>query len=60
MGVNELSQFEWTAMIVKIAVVVLAFLHIVPIMVWIERRGSALMQNRSDPIVWVLWAYFNL
>ena len=49
MGVNELSQFEWTAMIVKIAVVVLAFLHIVPIMVWIERRGSALMQNRLGP-----------
>lgn len=33
----------------KIALVVLVMLQVVPIMVWLERRGSALMQNRLGP-----------
>ena len=32
-----------------VAFVVLVMLQVVPIMVWIERRGSALMQNRLGP-----------
>ncbi|MBC7387303.1 MAG: NADH-quinone oxidoreductase subunit NuoH [Cryobacterium sp.] len=33
----------------KIAVVVVMLLQVVPIMVWVERRGSALLQNRLGP-----------
>ena len=35
--------------LVKIAVVLLALLNVVPIMVWVERRGSALIQDRPGP-----------
>ncbi len=35
--------------VVKIAVVLLALLNVVPIMVWVERRGSALIQDRPGP-----------
>lgn len=49
MALTSLDQFEWIAMLVKIGVVVFAFINIVPIMVWVERRGSALMQNRLGP-----------
>ena len=44
-----MNSFEWMIMGAKIAGVVLVLLHVVPIMVWIERRGSALMQNRLGP-----------
>jgi len=33
----------------KIAVVLLAMLNVTPIMVWVERRGSALIQDRPGP-----------
>ncbi|MBC7691253.1 MAG: NADH-quinone oxidoreductase subunit NuoH [Methylotenera sp.] len=33
----------------KIAFIVVVLLQVVPIMVWVERRGSALMQNRLGP-----------
>ena len=49
MTAGGMDTFEWVAMLVKIGVVVFAFLNIVPIMVWVERRGSALMQNRLGP-----------
>jgi NADH-quinone oxidoreductase subunit H len=35
--------------IVKIAVVLLMMLNVTPIMVWVERRGSALIQDRPGP-----------
>jgi NADH-quinone oxidoreductase subunit H len=35
--------------IVKIAVVLLGLLNVTPIMVWVERRGSALIQDRPGP-----------
>jgi NADH-quinone oxidoreductase subunit H len=35
--------------ILKIAIVVGALLNVTPIMVWIERRGSALIQDRVGP-----------
>src|ERR1043165_4845726 len=33
----------------KIAIVLLAMLNVTPIMVWVERRGSALIQDRPGP-----------
>jgi NADH-quinone oxidoreductase subunit H len=35
--------------LVKIAIVLLMLLNVVPIMVWVERRGSALIQDRLGP-----------
>ncbi|HEX9500869.1 MAG TPA: complex I subunit 1 family protein, partial [Thermoanaerobaculia bacterium] len=35
--------------ILKIAIVVGALLNVTPIMVWVERRGSALIQDRVGP-----------
>ena len=35
--------------IVKILLVVGLLLNVVPIMVWVERRGSALIQDRLGP-----------
>jgi len=35
--------------IVKIAIVVAGLLQVTPIMVWVERRGSALIQDRPGP-----------
>src|SRR6266545_5252248 len=35
--------------VVKIALVVFLLLNAVPIMVWVERRGSALIQDRLGP-----------
>lgn len=49
LAAGGMDTFEWVAMLAKIGVVVFAFLNIVPIMVWVERRGSALMQNRLGP-----------
>src|SRR5690349_25147630 len=44
-----MDQFEWIAMGVKIGLLVFVMLQVVPMMVWVERRGSALMQNRLGP-----------
>src|SRR5713226_5376289 len=35
--------------LLKIAIVVGALLNVTPVMVWIERRGSALIQDRVGP-----------
>jgi NADH-quinone oxidoreductase subunit H len=37
------------AMGAKVGVLALILLHVAPIMAWVERRGSALMQNRVGP-----------
>lgn len=42
-------SFELTATLVKMAVFLAILLNVVPIMVWIERRGSALIQDRPGP-----------
>ncbi|MEJ2582871.1 MAG: NADH-quinone oxidoreductase subunit H, partial [Acidobacteriota bacterium] len=42
----------WTEMVlvgVKLAFVLAVMLTTVPIMVWVERRGSALIQDRLGP-----------
>lgn len=44
-----MSTFDWIAVGGKAAFLVLVLLQVVPIMVWVERRGSALMQNRLGP-----------
>ncbi len=43
----ELTDF--IIMGAKVALIVVVMLQVVPIMVWVERRGSALMQNRLGP-----------
>src|SRR6478736_6466455 len=35
--------------VLKIAIVLLVILNVTPIMVWVERRGSALIQDRPGP-----------
>jgi NADH-quinone oxidoreductase subunit H len=44
-----MTSIELSVMAIKMGVVLIALLTSVPIMVWIERRGSALMQNRLGP-----------
>lgn len=44
-----MDQFEIIAMMLKIVPVVVILIHIAPIMAWVERRGSAVMQNRLGP-----------
>ncbi len=44
-----METFDWIAIGAKSAFLVVVLLQVVPIMVWIERRGSALMQNRLGP-----------
>ncbi|MEW6056562.1 MAG: NADH-quinone oxidoreductase subunit NuoH [Bdellovibrionota bacterium] len=44
-----MDNLDWIVMGAKIALVVVVMLQVVPMMVWIERRGSALMQNRLGP-----------
>jgi NADH-quinone oxidoreductase subunit H len=41
--------FEVTINLVKVAVVFLMMVQMVPILVWLERRGSAFIQNRLGP-----------
>lgn len=40
---------DWIITLVKIAALLLVLLHVAPVMAWVERRGSALMQNRLGP-----------
>ncbi len=42
-------SFEMSFMMIKIAVVLAGLLAVVPIMLFVERRGSALLQNRLGP-----------
>ena len=44
-----MDSMDWIIMSAKVGLVVVMLLQIVPIMVWVERRGSALMQNRRGP-----------
>ncbi len=44
-----METFDWIATGAKIAFLVVILLQVVPIMSWVERRGSALMQNRLGP-----------
>jgi NADH-quinone oxidoreductase subunit H len=44
-----MTSLEMTLMFVKVAIVLMGLLLTVPIMLFVERRGSALMQNRLGP-----------
>lgn len=44
-----MDLFDWVAVSAKAAFILIMLLQIVPMMVWVERRGSALMQNRLGP-----------
>ncbi len=41
--------FEVTVNFIKIAVIFLLMVQMVPLLVWVERRGSAFIQNRFGP-----------
>lgn len=43
------DAFEITVNIVKMAVIFLMIVQAVPLLVWVERRGSAFIQNRLGP-----------
>jgi NADH-quinone oxidoreductase subunit H len=44
-----METFDWIVLGAKAGFLALVLLQVVPIMVWVERRGSALMQNRLGP-----------
>lgn len=44
-----MTSFDWIVTIVKVLFVSGLLLNIPPIMIWVERRGSALLQNRLGP-----------
>lgn len=44
-----MDNFELIAMGFKVGLIVVVLLQVVPIMVWVERRGSALLQKRLGP-----------
>ena len=44
-----MDSFEFMAMGVKIGFIVLVLLHVAPVMLWVERRGMGLIQNRLGP-----------
>src|ERR1051325_8185365 len=43
------DAFEITVNIVKMLIIFLMMVQLVPILVWVERRGSAFIQNRLGP-----------
>lgn len=44
-----MMPFGWLELAVKVAFIMFVMLQVAPIMAWVERRGSALMQNRLGP-----------
>jgi NADH-quinone oxidoreductase subunit H len=44
-----MDSFDWILVGAKVAFLVIVLLQVVPIMLWVERRGAALMQNRLGP-----------
>ncbi len=43
------AAFEWTALAVKMLLWFVLLLHAAPVMVWVERRGAAMIQDRPGP-----------
>jgi NADH-quinone oxidoreductase subunit H len=44
-----MSLFQVIVMVVQVLILTVILVHNAPIMAWVERRGSALMQNRLGP-----------
>jgi len=44
-----MDMIDWAITVAKALVVFLVLFQVAPIMAWVERRGSALMQNRLGP-----------
>ena len=44
-----MDLFEITINLIKVAVIFLLMVQMVPLLVWVERRGSAFIQNRFGP-----------
>jgi len=44
-----MESFDTLFLVAKVVLVVVVLLQVVPIMVWVERRGSALLQGRLGP-----------
>src|SRR5262245_35314505 len=44
-----MDLFFWIETAAKVGFVFIILFHVAPIMAWVERRGSALMQNRLGP-----------
>lgn len=44
-----MDQFDWIVMFAKVVPLIILMIHAAPIMAWVERRGSAVMQNRTGP-----------
>src|SRR4051812_15199863 len=49
MTTTGLDLFEWSILVGKVLLVAFILLQVAPLMAWVERRGSALMQNRLGP-----------
>src|SRR5580693_7288147 len=43
------DTFEFTVNLIKMILIFLMMVQIVPLLVWVERRGSAYIQNRFGP-----------
>jgi NADH-quinone oxidoreductase subunit H len=48
-GLMGHDAFEFTVNFLKLAIVFLMMIQMVPLLVWLERRGSAFIQNRLGP-----------
>src|SRR5258708_1433747 len=44
-----MDTFYWLTTLAKAVFIIVLLVHIAPVMAWVERRGSALMQNRLGP-----------
>jgi NADH-quinone oxidoreductase subunit H len=44
-----MTTFDWISMAAKMGAILVVMIHVAPIMAWVERRGSALMQQRLGP-----------
>jgi len=44
-----MDLLDFTLMAVKVVLIYVVMIHVVPIMIWVERKGAALIQDRPGP-----------